>query len=117
MTWLRPLLLAAAMALSAAGAQAGRSCEAKAPEAASVERAMNLALATARALDATGAEVVVLARAGQDLRRYGLRYSHLGFAYRDRPPGPQGVPGTLARGPQAQPVRQRAGGAVPPGSG
>ena len=34
-------------------------------------------------LDQTGASVVVLARAGQDLSEYGLRYSHLGFAYRD----------------------------------
>ena len=44
---------------------------------------MALALATERALDASGADVVVLARAGQDLSAYGLRYSHLGFAYRD----------------------------------
>ncbi|HEY9238928.1 MAG TPA: DUF2145 domain-containing protein, partial [Burkholderiaceae bacterium] len=28
-------------------------------------------------------QVVLLARAGQDLGAYGLRYSHLGFAYRD----------------------------------
>ena len=39
--------------------------------------------ATTRALDASGADGVVLARAGQDLSQYGLRYSHLGFAYRD----------------------------------
>jgi hypothetical protein len=30
----------------------------------------------------SGARVVVLARAGQDLSKYGLRYSHLGFAYK-----------------------------------
>ena len=29
------------------------------------------------------APVVVLARAGQELSAHGLRYSHLGFAYRD----------------------------------
>ena len=34
-------------------------------------------------LDESGAQAVVLARAGRDLRRYRLRYSHLGFAYRD----------------------------------
>ncbi|MDH5709529.1 MAG: DUF2145 domain-containing protein, partial [Hylemonella sp.] len=50
--------------------------------AAVLERAMTLAERTRAALDASGAEVVVLARAGQDLSRYGLRYSHLGFAYR-----------------------------------
>ncbi|KAB2899078.1 MAG: DUF2145 domain-containing protein, partial [Burkholderiaceae bacterium] len=37
---------------------------------------------TARALDASGAQVVVLGRAGQDLSKYGLRYSHLGWAYK-----------------------------------
>jgi hypothetical protein len=44
---------------------------------------MELALRTARALDASGAQVVVLARAGQDLSRWGLEWSHLGLAYRD----------------------------------
>ena len=48
-----------------------------------VEKGMNLAVRTARVLDATGAQVLVLARAGQDLGKYGLRWSHLGFAYRD----------------------------------
>jgi len=36
-----------------------------------------------RAVDASGADVLVLARAGQDLSAYGLNYSHFGFAYRD----------------------------------
>ncbi len=63
---------------------AGRSCDApQPPKAQTIERAMNLAQRTQQALDASGAEVVVLARAGQDLRKYGLRYSHLGLAYRE----------------------------------
>jgi len=66
-----------------APAQAGRSCEARQPDAVTVERSMDLALQAARELEASGAQVVVLARAGQDLGRYGLRWSHLGFAYRD----------------------------------
>ncbi|TXD90978.1 DUF2145 domain-containing protein [Mitsuaria sp. TWR114] len=41
------------------------------------------AQATAAALDRSGAEVVLLARAGQDLTEYGLRWSHVGFVYRD----------------------------------
>ena len=77
--WAPALLLAAFTTL----AHAGRPCEPKPPEARNVERAMVLAERTARTLDASGAQVVVLARAGQDLREYGLRYSHLGFAYRD----------------------------------
>lgn len=54
---------------------------------------MVLAEHTARALDASGAEVVVLARAGQDLSAYGLRYSHLGLAYRDGSRSRDGVQG------------------------
>lgn len=72
-----------ALALTAGAAQAGRSCETRAPDAVNVQRAMTLAEHTARALDASGAQVVVLARSGQDLTRYGLAWSHLGLAYRD----------------------------------
>jgi hypothetical protein len=72
-----------ALALMAGTAQAGRSCEARSPDAFNVQRAMTLAEHTARALDASGAQVVVLARSGQDLNRYGLAWSHLGLAYRD----------------------------------
>ncbi|HEY0818775.1 MAG TPA: DUF2145 domain-containing protein [Rhizobacter sp.] len=75
--------LAAALLAASALAHAGRACEPKAPEARNIERAMVLADRTARALDASGAQVVVLARTGQDLSAYGLRYSHLGLAYRD----------------------------------
>lgn len=67
------------------GAQAGRACEEKPVDTQRVEKAMNLAVQTARALDASGARVVVVARVGQDLSKYGLRYSHLGLAYLDEP--------------------------------
>ncbi len=73
-----------ALALAAATwAHAGRNCEARPPDTHTVQRAMDLAERTARALDAAGADVVVLARAGQDLGKYGLRWSHLGLAYRN----------------------------------
>jgi len=75
--------VALAAALAATTAHAGRSCEARPPQATSVARGMDLAERTARALDASGAEVVVLARAGQDLSKYGLRWSHLGLAYKE----------------------------------
>lgn len=64
-------------------ALAGRPCEDKPLLPQQIAQGMNLAQATARHLDASGAEVVVLARAGQDLGKYGLQWSHLGFAYRD----------------------------------
>lgn len=76
-------LLAAALLAAAAAAHAGRNCDAERPPAtASVVQGLALAQRTAQALDASGAQVVVLARAGQDLQRFGLQWSHLGFAYR-----------------------------------
>lgn len=81
--WAVQALAAALLAAAAAPALAGRACEARPPEARSVQQAMELAAATAKALDASGAEVVVIARAGQDLSRWRLQWSHLGLAYRD----------------------------------
>lgn len=80
-------LLLAVWAATAFPAHAGRSCEQRKPTVQTIERGMQLAERTARALDASGASVVLLARAGQDLSKYGLRYSHLGWAYRT-PEGP-----------------------------
>ncbi|MGB3879712.1 MAG: DUF2145 domain-containing protein [Diaphorobacter nitroreducens] len=80
-------IAAAALALAAMAAHAGRSCEPRQPTAQTIAQGMQLAQQTAQALDASGARVVVLARAGQDLSRYGLRYSHLGWAYKT-PEGP-----------------------------
>jgi hypothetical protein len=77
-------MLVAAFALAAANAHAGRSCEQRPPTALAVTRAMQLAEHTAARLAQSGADVVVIARAGQNLSEYGLRYSHLGFAYRER---------------------------------
>jgi len=76
-------ILAATLVAATVAAQAGRPCEERPATPSEITRGMALAEATARRLDATGAQVVVLARAGQDLSRYGLRWSHLGFAYRD----------------------------------
>jgi hypothetical protein len=96
---LRPRLGAvlASMALAAAAlpftAHAGRNCEARLPQAAAVQRSFTLADHTAQALEATGAQVVVLARAGQDLSKYRLRWSHLGLAYRQVPTTADGKPG------------------------
>ncbi len=75
-------MLAAALLLCTTGARAGRSCETKKPTAQAIAQGLELAERTMRALDETQADVVVLARAGQDLRKYGLHYSHLGFAYK-----------------------------------
>ncbi|HEU4853032.1 MAG TPA: DUF2145 domain-containing protein [Telluria sp.] len=82
---MRALLLAVLMWSCAA--QAGTQCSDKKPDQASVISALELAQATYNALEASGAQVVLIARAGQDLSRYGLRYSHMGFAWRDHPKG------------------------------
>ncbi|HZW75013.1 MAG TPA: DUF2145 domain-containing protein [Caldimonas sp.] len=76
-------VVAVAFACVATVASAGRSCEQRPPTALAVTRGMDLAERTAARLTKTGADVVVIARAGQNLSEYGLRYSHLGFAYRE----------------------------------
>ncbi|HEX2545137.1 MAG TPA: DUF2145 domain-containing protein [Ramlibacter sp.] len=80
--------MVAAVILAAVPAHAGRSCEAVPPKAAAIERGLRLAQRTHEALEAAhardGTQAVVLARAGQDLTKYGLRYSHLGLAWRTR---------------------------------
>ena len=63
-------------------AYAGRSCESKPPDATRIAKGLTLAERTNSALNASGAKVVLLARAGQDLSKYGLSYSHLGWAYK-----------------------------------
>lgn len=77
-------LMAAAWCLALSfTVHAGRPCEAKPLTVGAVQKGLALAEQTVKRLNDTGAKVVVLARAGQDLSQYGLRYSHLGFAYRD----------------------------------
>jgi hypothetical protein len=79
----RSMAVAAALATFAVAAHAGRSCERKPPKADAIQRSMQLAEHTAARLDESGAQVVALARIGQNLAEYGVRYSHFGFAYRD----------------------------------
>lgn len=79
----RATLVCGLWAVLLPAAQAGRNCQAEPPTTAAVQNGLALAERTAQALDASGAQVVVLARAGQDLTRYGLRWSHLAFAYRE----------------------------------
>lgn len=75
--------LAIELLLASAIACAGRQCESRPLDVDTVRRSLELAERTARRLDESGARVVVLARAGQDLGRYGLTWSHMGFAYRE----------------------------------
>lgn len=81
-------LLAIVLAFAAvAPASAGTSCEPKPLDAASFGKAMTLAAQAYEALEASGAQVALIARAGQDLSKYGLRYSHMAYVWRDHPQG------------------------------
>ena len=80
--------LAASLFVGTAGfALAGQNCEPRRPSVESIKRDLALAASVAAQLDQMasrdGTRVLLIARAGQDLSRYGLRYSHLGIAYRD----------------------------------
>ncbi|WP_132257252.1 DUF2145 domain-containing protein [Paucimonas lemoignei] len=68
--------------LAPLAAHAGRSCEENKPTTETIERGLTLAVQTTKELDASGQDVVLLARKGQDLSKHGVQYSHLGFAYR-----------------------------------
>ncbi|MEO8384243.1 MAG: DUF2145 domain-containing protein [Betaproteobacteria bacterium] len=81
------LILAVVFATAIGVAQAGTSCEQRAPDAKVVEQALGLAFKTRQKLEASGGEVALIARAGQNLSQYGVRYSHLGFVWRDHPKG------------------------------
>lgn len=77
------LFLALLLACCVNAAQAGRVCETKKTTANSFIAAMNLADKTRIALDNSRAQVAIIARVGQDLSRYGLRYSHMAYVWRD----------------------------------
>jgi hypothetical protein len=93
------LLLVGAVGLAAAAvAEAGQTCDTQPPDTYAMTRALGLAERLQQSLDASGARVVVIARAGQDLTRYGLQWSHLAFAYRDDP-APATLPTALPTSP------------------
>ena len=68
--------------LAAGTAQAGTACVDRPLTVDNFTRAMALAERAQTALDRAGAQVALIARAGQDLSKYGLRYSHMAYAVR-----------------------------------
>jgi len=74
--------------LMAAPATAGQGCSDTAISIDILTKAMGTAQRVAAVLDPLDTNVVVLGRMGQDLSEYGLRYSHAGFAFRDKPGAP-----------------------------
>lgn len=82
----RAALAGTLLAGIAGAALAGQACRAEPLSPQAMVQGLTLAQKTAEALDAeharSGARVVLLARAGQDLSKYQLRYSHAGWAYK-----------------------------------
>ena len=79
----RLLLLLLLLACGLDSAQAGRTCETKKMTAPNFIAGMNLADKVRTTLEASGAQVALVSRVGQDLSRYGLRYSHMAYVWRD----------------------------------
>ncbi|NMG75671.1 DUF2145 domain-containing protein [Aromatoleum diolicum] len=76
-------LLVAVATWLAPPALAGQPCTERRLTADELVRSLELAARTAAALERSGARAAIVARAGQDLREWGLRYSHIAIAYRD----------------------------------
>lgn len=68
-----------------AGASFGLCEQAQATDLAQQDARLRLAALLRQQLEASGAEVVLVARSGVDLGRFGLRYSHAGLALRASP--------------------------------
>ncbi|MCA1854741.1 DUF2145 domain-containing protein [Massilia oculi] len=87
-------LLSLVLLCASAGASAGLPafCEsANEIGAADQDRVLRFAGAVRNELERSGARVALVARAGLDLSRFGLLYSHAGVALRDNPGGPWAV--------------------------
>jgi len=66
---------------------AGQECPERPAGNDSMDRILRLATGVRDRLEESGASLAYIARAGIDLREYGLTYSHLGLAWRDHPKG------------------------------
>ena len=84
---IRPLLAAVLLGAAACNSLAGQPCPEKPADKAEQTRNLQLGTLVRDRLEASGATVAYVARAGIDLRQYGLVYSHIGMAWRDHPKG------------------------------
>jgi hypothetical protein len=84
---MRCIFLAAVLASAAGTAVAGTPCEEHQGSAQTALHSLEMADLTRKALDGIDDDVVLIARAGQDLSKYRLTYSHMAFAVREHPAG------------------------------
>lgn len=75
------------LALTLSSAEAGQNCAVRAATPDILQQSSSAAERSYRALEERGGQVALIARVGQDLSRFGLRYSHVGFVLRDHPDG------------------------------
>jgi hypothetical protein len=94
---MRDALLLATCLAAAPPAFAGTACETTEVGPAQLAAAADTARWTHAALEAGGGDVALLSRAGTDLSKYGLHYSHVAFVVRDHPDGPWTVVHLLNR--------------------
>jgi hypothetical protein len=87
MTTIRNALAATLLALALGAVHAGQPCPEKPADRAEQLRNLQLGTKVRDKLEESGATVAYVARAGIDLTRYGLVYSHVGLAWRDHPKG------------------------------
>lgn len=66
---------------------AGQPCPEQDARNESMDRILRLSSMVRESLEKSGASIAYIARAGIDLREFGLVYSHLGLAWRDHPKG------------------------------
>jgi hypothetical protein len=64
-------------------ALAGRSCDEKTQEGQVIEKAVETASSVESLLNQLNPKVILIARVGQDLSKYNLKYSHIAFAYKE----------------------------------
>jgi hypothetical protein len=83
----RLFILLISLCVFSSFATAGTACSDKPQSAATMHKAFQMAIKTREALDASGAQVALVGRVGQDLSKYNLRYSHMAFVWRDHPQG------------------------------
>ncbi|MDO9179148.1 MAG: DUF2145 domain-containing protein [Agitococcus sp.] len=74
------VLLVAALGAATDVAYAGRACEDVVIDPTKTMVAFDTALSLAHTLDQTGQDLVILARQGQNLEKYGVTFSHAAFA-------------------------------------
>ena len=86
----RPLRHLAALALGAClvgSAIAGTACSEAPPKPASIQHAFQAAYKTHQRLETLQPRIALIGRVGQDLSKYGLRYSHIAFIQKDAASG------------------------------